>query len=88
MNQIQLQAKMDLLTISAALEGAAVTSIRFQTEEEAEEVGWHARPIVICFDNGTEVWATRDPEGNGPGCIEVKQPKSGFLLGAPVPRNL
>lgn len=54
--------------------GCEVVEIRRMTSEEAEREGWddrpiHHRPEVLVLDDGTLVYPSRDPEGNGPGSL-------------------
>jgi hypothetical protein len=43
------------------------------TEDELESEGWVADPYmktpVIILNNGSKIYPSRDPEGNGPGCV-------------------
>lgn len=51
--------------------GKTVKSIRKMTKTEAEfhgwELGFDSGSTVIVFSDGTKLFASRDPEGNGPG---------------------
>lgn len=51
--------------------GHKVVKVRPLTEEEAEEEGWDHRGdcAVLVFDDGSLIYASRDPEGNGPGAL-------------------
>lgn len=54
--------------------GQTVENIREMTDEEMETEGWnpnttHTRPAAIEFDDGAVVYASTDPEGNGPGAL-------------------
>lgn len=40
------------------------------TEEEMDREGWYARgvnPVALELDDGTVIYPSQDPEGNGPG---------------------
>lgn len=61
------------------MEGRTITDVRQMTDEEMEENGWHtgsihANPPVFELDDGTLIYPSADPEGNGPGAIFGNQP--------------
>lgn len=53
--------------------GLKVTDVRMMTEDELQIECWdesaHDFPVVIVFEDGSKIYASADPEGNGPGCI-------------------
>jgi hypothetical protein len=50
--------------------GKKVTNVRSMTEKEMISEGWDGRGgTVIEFNDGTLIYASRDEEGNGPGCL-------------------
>lgn len=53
--------------------GRKIKAVRPMTEAEGEREGWsfgrHGPPMVIVLDDGALVYASRDPEGNGPGAL-------------------
>lgn len=49
--------------------GRTITSVRYMTKEEQEEMGWFYRPIVLHLDDGTLVFPVQDEEGNDGGVI-------------------
>ena len=55
------------------LENQTVSEVRQMTDAELEREGWqHHRgktPTVLVFENGTKVYPSSDPEGNGPGAL-------------------
>lgn len=53
----------------AVLVGKRITKVRYMTQKEAAEEGWMHRPLVICFDDGTQLYASRDAEGNDAGVM-------------------
>ena len=55
--------------LGTAIIGRRVTAVRYMTEEEMEQYGWTQSAAVITFDNGTEIFASRDDEGNGAGAL-------------------
>lgn len=53
--------------------GLKVTDVRELTDIELEIEGWEPGygdiPVAIIFDDGSMIYASSDPEGNGPGAI-------------------
>lgn len=53
--------------------GRTITDCRAMTKDEAESEGWdfgrHGPPLLLVLDTGTRIFASRDPEGNGPGAL-------------------
>lgn len=52
--------------------GQKITEIRPMTEEEETNEGWDRNsgiPMVVVFEDGTLLYASQDPEGNGPGTL-------------------
>jgi len=56
--------------------GHKIVEIRPMTTTELKHEGWdeHANSVLV-LDNGVVLYASRDEEGNGPGCIFVHNPK-------------
>lgn len=54
--------------------GRTVTGIRFLNQEELDDMDWHGRVPVLVFDDGTEIIASQDSEGNGPGVFFIDNP--------------
>lgn len=59
------------------LEGRTIESVRDMTDEEMSEEYWEGnrKPPVIILDDGTKVFPSRDPEGNGAGSLFGRTPK-------------
>jgi hypothetical protein len=51
------------------LVGRRIVSVEYMTEEDANEVDWNHRPLIITLDNGLRFYPSRDDEGNGPGAL-------------------
>lgn len=53
--------------------GLKVTDVRMMTKGELDSEGWEESfgdfPVVIVFEDGSKIYASCDPEGNGPGCL-------------------
>jgi hypothetical protein len=61
------------------LEGKTIETVRPMNEEELERNYWssgrmHAPPIVIVLEDGTKLYPSKDPEGNGPGAMFGEHP--------------
>ena len=46
-----------------------IIAVRYLTKEEADEIGWHSRPISFELDNGTYCICSMDDEGNNGGAL-------------------
>lgn len=53
------------------LEGRTIKTAGYLTNEEANELGWTDRPVVLELDNGTMVIVQSDDEGNNAGALQV-----------------
>lgn len=54
------------------LEGRTIEEVRPMTDAELEAEHWnprHQRPPVMVLDDGTKLYPSQDPEGNGPGAL-------------------
>ena len=52
------------------LKGKVVKCVRKMTEKELRAEGWTTQiPSVIEFTDGTIIYPSRDPEGNGAGAL-------------------
>jgi len=66
MNDIQDRWTKDAADL---LVGRRIVSVDYMTEDDANEVDWHHRPLIITLDNGLRIYPSRDDEGNGAGSI-------------------
>ena len=57
--------------IESALLGRRINKIRYMSKEEADELDWHSRPVIIELDNGTALIPSMDDEGNDGGAIHT-----------------
>lgn len=53
------------------LEGRTIKSAGYLTNEEANELGWTDRSVILTLDNGTHVILQSDDEGNNAGSAQV-----------------
>jgi hypothetical protein len=55
------------------LVGRTIHEVRLMTVTELAAECWDASsgdcPVVLVLDDGTKLYASRDPEGNGPGAL-------------------
>ena len=49
--------------------GRRIVDIRYLTQEEADNMGWDSRPLVMFFENGTYLFPSMDDEGNDGGAL-------------------
>jgi hypothetical protein len=56
-------------TARTALLGKTVTAVRYMTRKEADELGFYSLPVVITFNDGTEIYPSSDDEGNDGGAL-------------------
>ncbi len=53
------------------LKGKTIKECRYLTKEEADEMYWYNRPVVIIFTDGTYMFPMQDDEGNNGGAMAV-----------------
>lgn len=61
-------------SLGVEMVGQKIAEIRDATDDELQEQGWSSdhidgSPTVIVLENGVKLFPSRDPEGNGPGCL-------------------
>jgi hypothetical protein len=56
-------------TTRTTLLGKTVTAVRYMTRKEADELGFYSIPVVVTFNDGTEIYPSRDDAGNGGGAL-------------------
>ena len=49
--------------------GRKIVKVRYMTKEEAEDLGWYHRPVVMHLDNGNIIYCSCDDEGNNGGAL-------------------
>lgn len=55
------------------LVGKTIESVRYMTKEEAEQIDWYSRPLVIQFTDGTILYPQKDDEGNNGGAMAIQK---------------
>lgn len=68
--------------------GRKIAGVRWMTTAESESEGWcdghYDRAVVVVLDDGSLLYASCDPEGNGPGCMYGKTGKGEAFYVAPA----
>lgn len=54
--------------------GRTVVGVRALNQEELDDMDWYGHVPVLIFDDGTEIIASQDSEGNGPGVFFIDNP--------------
>ena len=49
--------------------GKKIVEVRDMSREEADTWGWHYRPVIISFEDGTTLVPTKDDECNDGGAM-------------------
>lgn len=52
-----------------SLVGRTITGVRTMTEEEMDTMDWYGHVLIYTLDDGTEMVASKDDEGNGAGSL-------------------
>ena len=72
--------------------GLKVTDVRMMTNIEIEAEGWEDGygdfPVAIIFEDGSIIYASSDPEGNGPGCIFGLTSKGESIIVSPLDNDM
>lgn len=51
------------------LVGKKIINVRYLNDAEVEDLGWHAKSLVIFFDDGSYIFPSADDEGNEAGAL-------------------
>lgn len=64
------------------VEGQEIVDVRPMTDAELEEEGWHPhhKPVTLVLSDGSLIYASMDPEGNGAGCLFGMKDGDGFYV--------
>ena len=49
--------------------GKKIVEVRYLSQEEADDLGWEERCVVIHLDDGNMIYPSRDDEGNDAGAL-------------------
>jgi len=69
--------KMEAFWTNVAIKqllGRKITEVRYLTHEEADDLGWEERCVVIHLDDGNMIFPSRDDEGNDAGSLFTNDP--------------
>lgn len=61
--------KQWIAEIESKILGKTITGVRYMTAAEVEHFGWYDKAVVIQLDDGGELIASQDDEGNGAGAL-------------------
>jgi hypothetical protein len=51
------------------LKGRRIVNVRWMTQAEVDDMGWYSAAPVLELDNGVEILASSDDEGNDAGAL-------------------
>ena len=63
----------------SVLVGRTIVAVRYMTNDEAEQLEWRSRSVILELDNGDLVWPSRDDEGNDAGALFTTNSKADTL---------
>jgi len=46
-----------------------IVKVRYLSQDEANDMGWHCKPIVLQLDDGNLIFPSADDEGNDGGAL-------------------
>jgi len=49
--------------------GRKIVRVRYMTAEEAQDMDWYCRPVVMVLDDGNLIYPSCDDEGNNGGAL-------------------
>lgn len=58
------------------LVGRTITAVKYMTQEELETHDWCGPVPILVLDDGTEIVAARDDEGNDAGRLWIDKPEA------------
>lgn len=63
--------------------GQKIVGVRPLTKAELEAWGWERRGgTALVLENGVVLYASKDPEGNGPGALYYNQGNETYMISA------
>lgn len=71
-NRAEMESYWDK-EVKEVLLNRKIVAARYMTPAEAENMGWHSRPVVFELDNGTYCICSMDDEGNNGGALFYNQ---------------
>jgi len=55
--------------VSKLIVGRTITGFRYLSEKEQEDLGWYRAAPVLMLDDGNQIFASADDEGNDAGAL-------------------
>lgn len=55
--------------------GKKIKEVRYMTDKELDYEGWAAPCLVLVLEGGALLYPSKDSEGNGPGCLFMRNRK-------------
>lgn len=49
--------------------GRKIVKVRYMSRDEADDLGWYSRPVVMQLDDGNLIYCSCDDEGNDGGAL-------------------
>lgn len=68
MRDKQIETRWTLVAREQLL-GKKIVAVRYMRPEEAAQMGWHSRPVVLMLEDETVIYAAADDEGNDGGAL-------------------
>lgn len=65
---------MSLAKQLQGLKGKTIQDVVSLSKADIQDAYWYCEPedtLLLCFTDGTGALVMADPEGNGPGCLEI-----------------
>lgn len=59
--------------------GRKIVGARYLSQEEADEMGWYSRPVVLQLDDGNILYPSSDDEGNDGGALFTNDKENDVL---------
>lgn len=56
--------------------GRKIIGVRNMTQDELDDLDWYGSVPILVLDNGTEILASQDDEGNGAGRLWIYNPNA------------
>lgn len=72
--------KLHIAAMEKILRGRRIVGVDYTTAEENDLMAWYESGIVLILDDKTTVVVMADPEGNGPGALNVMKGNKTYLF--------
>lgn len=78
MNDTEIEKKWAGIAAKQLL-GRKIVNVRYMSKEEAEDMGWFSRPVVLQLDDGNILYPSADDEGNDGGAMFTNDKQNDIL---------